>query len=99
MFGIRHGFRLRESPSTASSRQLVHCCSSDTKNHEAFMFIAQSTPQLVSLSEILSVILSFVALVVTIVGFFASLKFYRDGVTLQRSANDAQTKLEEKTQF
>jgi peptidoglycan hydrolase CwlO-like protein len=39
-----------------------------------------------------------VALVITTIGFFASLKFYRDGVDLQARANDALTKLEEKTQ-
>jgi|SRR5215213_873653 len=44
-------------------------------------------------------VLSVVSLIVTVVGFFASLKFYRDGVELQGKANDALTKLEEKTQF
>lgn len=39
------------------------------------------------------------SLTITIVGFFASLKFYRDGVQLQQSANNALTKLEEKTEF
>lgn len=46
-----------------------------------------------------AIILSVVSLIVTVVGFFASLKFYRDGVELQQSANNALTKLEEKTQF
>ena len=48
--------------------------------------------------EGLSIVLAIVALVITIVGFFASLKFYRDGVELQKLANDALVKLEEKTQ-
>lgn len=46
---------------------------------------------------IVSLILGLIALIVTIVGFFASLKFYRDGVNLQDSANKALTKIEEKT--
>lgn len=49
--------------------------------------------------EVLAIILSVVSLIITTVGFFASLKFYRDGVQLQQLANDALTKLEEKTQF
>lgn len=56
--------------------------------------------QLVDLSlitNILAIILSIVALVITVIGFFASLKFYRDGVRLQNTANDALVKLEEKT--
>ncbi|MGA9997805.1 MAG: hypothetical protein WBP93_20485 [Pyrinomonadaceae bacterium] len=48
--------------------------------------------------EVLSIILSIVSLIITTVGFFASLKFYRDGVQLQKLANDALIKLEEKTQ-
>lgn len=46
---------------------------------------------------ILSIILGLVALIVTIVGFFASIKFYRDGVNLQEKATNALTKIEEKT--
>lgn len=46
---------------------------------------------------ILSIILGLVALIVTIVGFFASLKFYRDGANLQEKATSALTKIEEKT--
>lgn len=46
---------------------------------------------------ILSIILGFVALIVTVLGFFASLKFYRDGVNLQEKATNALTKIEEKT--
>jgi hypothetical protein len=48
--------------------------------------------------EALSIILSIVALAITCVGFFASLKFYRDGMELQQSANAALAKIEEKTQ-
>ena len=55
--------------------------------------------QPISLIDALAMVLAIVSLVITIVGFFASLKFYRDGVALQKSANDALTKLEEKTQF
>jgi hypothetical protein len=46
---------------------------------------------------ILSITLGVVALIVTIVGFFASLKFYRDGMNLQERASSALTKIEEKT--
>ena len=49
--------------------------------------------------EALAIVLSLVSLIVTVVGFFASLKFYRDGVELQRAANDALTKIGEKTEF
>ena len=49
--------------------------------------------------DMLAIILSVVSLIITIVGFFASLRFYRDGMSLQEKANDALTKLEEKTQF
>src|SRR5436190_10499627 len=49
--------------------------------------------------EALAIILSIVSLIITVVGFFASLKFYRDAVELQRAANSALTKLEEKTAF
>jgi len=48
--------------------------------------------------DILAIILSTIALIVTIIGFFASLKFYRDGVALQTSANNAFTRIEEKSQ-
>lgn len=54
---------------------------------------------LITWIDILAIILSFVSLIITTVGFFASLRFYRDGVNLQQSANSALTKLEEKTQF
>lgn len=56
------------------------------------------TVQLSTISDVLAIILSIVALAITVVGFFASLKFYKDGVELQKSANDALVKLEEKTQ-
>lgn len=46
---------------------------------------------------IVSLIFSIVALIVTIIGFFASLKFYSDGVNLNQSATRALTKIEEKT--
>jgi|GEM_PF-4830505 hypothetical protein len=46
---------------------------------------------------VLSIILGLVALIVTVVGFFASLKFYRNGVDLQEKATNALTKIEEKT--
>jgi hypothetical protein len=49
--------------------------------------------------EALAIILSVVSLIITTLGFFASLKFYRDGVVLQGKANDALTKIEEKTAF
>ena len=46
--------------------------------------------------NIIAIILSLVALAVTVVGFFASLKFYRDGMDLQSGANDALVKISEK---
>jgi hypothetical protein len=49
--------------------------------------------------EAFTIILSVVSTVISVVAFFASLKFYRDGVQLQQRANDALTKIEEKTQF
>lgn len=61
------------------------------------MSIIQAPP--INLVEGLAIVLSVVSLVITIVGFFASLKFYRDGVELQNTANRALTKLEEKTDF
>jgi predicted transcriptional regulator len=50
------------------------------------------------LINMLAIVLSIVSLIITVVGFFASLKFYRDGVQLQTTANDALVKIEEKTQ-
>jgi uncharacterized membrane-anchored protein YhcB (DUF1043 family) len=55
------------------------------------------TISLADLIGLASLILSVVALVVTIIGFFASLKFYKDGVALQDSATKALSKIEEKT--
>jgi hypothetical protein len=55
--------------------------------------------QTITLIDALAIILSIVSLIITAVGFFASLKFYRDGVELQAKANDALTKLEERTHF
>ena len=49
--------------------------------------------------EIAATILSIVSFIVTVFGFFASLKFYRDGVELQKAANDALAKMAEKTEF
>jgi hypothetical protein len=47
--------------------------------------------------ETIAILLSIVSFIVTVLGFFASLKFYRDGVALQRAANDALIKVAEKT--
>lgn len=47
--------------------------------------------------EIITIVLSLVALFITIIGFFASLKFYRDGNELQKKANDAMVRIEEKS--
>ena len=54
--------------------------------------------QSITVVDILAIILSIVSLIITIIGFFASLKFYRDGVNLQNLANDALIKVEERTQ-
>lgn len=55
------------------------------------------TISIADLIGLASLILSVVALVVTIIGFFASLKFYKDGIALQDSATKALAKIEEKT--
>jgi hypothetical protein len=47
--------------------------------------------------ESVAILLSIIAFSVTIIGFFASLKFYRDGIELQRSANDVLSKISNKT--
>mgnify|MGYP001150274251 CR=1 FL=1 len=47
--------------------------------------------------EVFAILLSIVAFIVTIVGFFASLRFYREGMQLQQAANDALVRLTEKT--
>lgn len=49
------------------------------------------------LLAIVSLILGIVALLITLLGFFASLKFYKDGLNLQDKANSALAKIEEKT--
>lgn len=46
--------------------------------------------------ELLAIILSVVALIVTVLGFFASLGFYRHGVNLQKNAESVLAKIEEK---
>jgi uncharacterized membrane protein len=48
--------------------------------------------------EISTTILSLVALAVTVIGFFASLRFYLEGMKHQALANEALVKLEEKVQ-
>lgn len=47
--------------------------------------------------EVASILLSVVAFLFTVIGFFASLKFYRDSIELQRAANDALTQISERT--
>ena len=49
--------------------------------------------------EAFTIILSAVSTIISVLAFFASLKFYRDGIELQQSANSALTKIEEKTAF
>ncbi|MHC4322034.1 MAG: hypothetical protein ACYST3_07145 [Planctomycetota bacterium] len=46
--------------------------------------------------EITTLVLSLVALIITVIGFFASLKFYRDGVEMNNQSRDALAKIEEK---
>ena len=46
--------------------------------------------------EIITIVLSLVALIVTVIGFFASLKFYRDGVEMQAQAARVLSKIEER---
>jgi len=53
--------------------------------------------QAITVLGIVAIIISSVAFITTVIGFFASLKFYRDGVRLQGLANDALVKIEEKT--
>lgn len=54
---------------------------------------------LTTVIDVLSIILAILALIITIIGFFASLKFYREGVKLQDNANKALIQLVEKTQY
>jgi len=51
---------------------------------------------MISAIDSIAIILALVSLTVTVVGFFASLKFYRDGVELQQAATRALVALEEK---
>ena len=53
---------------------------------------------LASINDLVTIVLYIVALIVTVIGFVASLKFYRDGVKLQGLANDALTRIEERAQ-
>ena len=46
--------------------------------------------------ETIAIVLSLVALIVTVIGFFASLKFYRDGVQMQTHAEKVLSKIEER---
>ena len=46
--------------------------------------------------NIIAIILSLVALIVTVIAFFASLFFYHKGMNLQTLANDALIKITEK---
>ena len=54
---------------------------------------------LVSFIDLVTIALSVVALIVTIIGFFASLKFYREGMKAQTLANKAMVSLSERTAF
>ena len=47
--------------------------------------------------EFVTLSLALTSLTVTIIGFFASVRFYRDGVELQRKAFDALNRIEQKT--
>lgn len=49
--------------------------------------------------NIIAIILALVALFVTGIGFFASLRFYREGMNLQLGANNALSKISEKADF
>ena len=53
--------------------------------------------QVITVVDIVAIIISIVALTITVIGFFASLKFYRDGMRLQGLASNALVKIEEKT--
>jgi hypothetical protein len=48
------------------------------------------------LVETITIVLSLVALIVTVLGFFASLRFYRDGMQMQSRAERALAKIEER---
>ena len=49
--------------------------------------------------EIVAIILSLFATAITVVGFFASLKFYREGMNLQNTANAVLARIAEKTEL
>lgn len=51
------------------------------------------------LADLLAIVLSLVALLVTIIGFFASIVFYRDGRDLQQMATEALTRISEKSEI
>lgn len=59
--------------------------------------VTQGVMQGVTVVDVLAIILSIVSLILTGVGFFASLKFYRDGFNMQSNANEALIKIEETT--
>lgn len=59
--------------------------------------ISKNRGSTMSAIDIITIVLSLVALAITIIGFFASLKFYRDGSQMQSQAHDALSKIEEKT--
>ena len=44
--------------------------------------------------EIIAIVLSLVALAVTVIGFFASMRFYRDGIQMQTEVQSLLTKIE-----
>ena len=48
--------------------------------------------------DAIAIVLALVSLAVTVIGFFASLRFYQDGMKLQALATEALAKIEEKTQ-
>ena len=54
---------------------------------------------MISAVDALAIVLALVALIVTILGFFASLKFYRDGMELQQAATRVLAAVEEKAGF
>ena len=60
---------------------------------------SETIVHLVSFIDLVTIALSVVALIVTIIGFFASLKFYREGMKAQDLANKAMVSLSEKTAF
>lgn len=49
--------------------------------------------------DVVTIALALTSLFVTVIGFFASVRFYRDGVHLQQKAADALGRIEEKAAF